>query len=129
MTLILTTASAGLISKQARADQSNLKAYDIPAGRRGTCVQFNVRLVLDGKAGGANWPITLFETIGNRTRQLCVLRTDGAGWVRLQYQIPTNPNADNIRLSASFPGGNQGDAGVQYIPSKSAQVRVPITRG
>ena len=80
-------------------------------------------------AGDDGWPITFYERIGKGTpRKLCTVKTDGAGWVRLRYVIPRSPSADNIRLSASFPGGINKDFGIPYIPSVSPWVVVPITR-
>lgn len=98
---------------------------DVPGGMRGDKTTFTVFLRDPAGKPLSGQRIDFTESYGGKERDLGSVSTDAVGYATLTYKIPTNPNADNIALTASFAGTSRYKASTQRVSHVEIGRRTP----
>ena len=88
---------------------------DVPGGMRGEKTTYTVLLRDSAGKPLSGQRIGFTEAYGGKERDLGSFSTDASGYATLTYKIPTNPNADNIALTARFAGASRYKASTHTV--------------
>jgi len=112
----------------ALSDISTL-GWSQPYGRRGQVIPLTVRLVNTGQPL-SGWLVGFWDrSDAYGPRFLGYARTDGAGYARLSYMIPTSVFADNVIVTARFnPYWTLPPGTVTFLGSAESSIRIQIGR-
>jgi hypothetical protein len=101
-----------------------------PYGLRGQVIPATVRLTDGVGMPLAGWQVRFSHRSDNfGTSPVGYAVTDGNGFARINYRIPTDPNSDNVYLIARFePADSLPPGTVSFLSSARADIRVQIGR-
>jgi hypothetical protein len=129
--LMVLVAFAGILwlGTRAYAQVVTYLHWQQPYGLRGQVIPATVRLT-DGASPLPGWKVGFWHRSDNYgSRFLGYATTDGQGYARMNYQIPTDPNSDNVYLIAKFdPYFTIPSDWITVLSGSQSNIRIQIGR-